>query len=248
MENKKIVLKRILTALVATMLVFSQSVFAEGEMLVPVGKTVGISVFKNEGFTESGIGTMTFYEPESLMFGALGHGICDEKNNLIQINGGEVLKAEIVSIKRGEKGSPGELIGVFTESESMLGEIEKNSDKGVYGKLLRKDELERPPLPTAKRDEVHEGEATILSDAGEDEVSEYEVEIIKINKNESDNRGMIVKVTDSNLIEKTGGIVRGMSGSPIIQNGKLVGAITHVFVGDPNCGYAIFIENMLSAI
>lgn len=196
--------------------------------------------------SSSGIGTLTYYDPETLRFGALGHGICNDEL-LTDINGGEILNAEVASLRRGEKGAPGELIGVFTEKENALGEIFSNTDCGIFGKLDKKPEFsDEAPIETASREEVTTGEATILSNVEGDEIAEYSVEIVKINKDESSLRGMIIRITDDRLIEKTGGILQGMSGSPIIQNGKLIGAVTHVFVNDPTRGYGIFIENMLA--
>lgn len=197
--------------------------------------------------TASGIGTITYLDPESKAFGALGHGICSSDGSLIGITGGSVSEAEINSVKKGEKGSPGEISGIFSDKNKILGEVCKNTDTGVFGHISENDgSLGTAAVPVAKRDEVHEGDAKILANTEGSSVSEYNVKITKINDDESNRKGMIVKVTDSTLIEKTGGIVQGMSGSPIIQDGKLVGAVTHVFINDPTRGYGIFIENMLS--
>ncbi|MGN0178287.1 MAG: SpoIVB peptidase [Monoglobaceae bacterium] len=195
----------------------------------------------------SGIGTITYLDPESKSFGALGHGICTSSGSLIGITGGSISEAEISSVKKGEKGAPGELSGTFSDKNKVLGEVSSNTDTGVFGHISADaEDLGAAAVPVAKRDEVHEGDAKIMSNTEGSSISEYSVKITKINDDESSHKGMIIKVTDSALLEKTGGIVQGMSGSPIIQDGKLVGAITHVFINDPTRGYAIFIENMLA--
>lgn len=193
---------------------------------------------------ESGIGTMTYVDPETQGFGALGHGICDSGGKTAQIRDGDVLKADVTSVRRGERGSPGELCGVFSQEADILGEVDVNCDFGVFG-TVKQGKFSGETTETAEREEVVEGEAVILSNFDGGQIAEYSAEITKINKDENDSKGMIIKITDSRLIEKTGGIVQGMSGSPIIQNGKLVGAVTHVFVNDPTRGYGIFIANML---
>lgn len=197
----------------------------------------------------SGIGTITYYDPECKAFGALGHGICTASGSLIEITGGSIAEAEISSVKKGEKGTPGELSGTFSDKNKILGEVGANTDTGVFGHVLADAEvLGAAAIPVAKRDEVHEGDAKIMSNIEGRNTCEYSVKITKINDDESSHKGMIIKVTDPSLLEKTGGIVQGMSGSPIIQDGKLVGAITHVFINDPTRGYAIFIENMMTNV
>ncbi len=196
----------------------------------------------------SGIGTLTYYDPETQEFGALGHGICESDTTLTEITDGKILDAEIASVTRGEKGKPGELLGIFADNKNTLGLIFQNSNVGIYGKLNSNAQIPSSlgGIETAMRSEVSEGDATILSNIHGKEVCEYSAKILKINSDESAEKGMIIKITDKDLIEKTGGIVQGMSGSPVIQNGKLVGAVTHVFVNDPTRGYGIFIENMLN--
>lgn len=197
----------------------------------------------------SGIGTMTFIDPESGKFGALGHGICEGDGAVVPISGGRISNAEITSVQKGEKGIPGELVGIFSEDEKTCGEVEMNTDNGIFGNIAPNtlNNTDSRAIYTASRSEVTEGAATILSNIEGNQVREYSAEIVKINDDKDASKGMIIKITDSELIEKTGGIVRGMSGSPIIQNGKLVGAITHVFINNPVRGYGIFIEKMLSA-
>lgn len=197
---------------------------------------------------ESGIGTLTYINPETKEFGALGHGICYTENEISDISGGSILNAQITSVKRGERGVPGELMGIFADNSTVLGEVTENTERGIFGKandnLL--SEFSDNIVETAERYEVVEGDATVLSNVEGSEVCEYEARIVKINDDETNTKGLIIKITDKKLLEKTGGIVQGMSGSPILQNGKLVGAVTHVFVNDPTRGYGIFIENMLA--
>ena len=197
----------------------------------------------------SGIGTITYYNPQTKEFGALGHGISETPSDgTLEVSGGDVLQAEIVSVQKGERGNPGELIGVFSEGEGKLGTVTSNSSVGLKGKI-ESDSFAAAAvsaIPTAAKDEVTEGAAEIAANVEKNSVDRYSVEIQKINKDSDDAKGMIIKVTDKRLLEKTGGIVRGMSGCPIIQNGRLVGAVTHVLVNDPTRGYGIFIENMLA--
>lgn len=196
----------------------------------------------------SGIGTLTYYDPQTREFGALGHGICDPyTGDVIEIARGDILRATVVSVQKGSKGQPGELIGIFADGKERLGEIQANVSEGLKGTVLEDAGLGNTAeaVEVASRDEITEGPAYILANIEENNVEQFEVEIQKINPSESSSKSMVIKVTDQKLIEKTGGIVQGMSGSPIIQNGKLVGAVTHVFVNDPTRGYAICIENML---
>lgn len=196
----------------------------------------------------SGIGTITYFDPETGEIGALGHGISDTmREDVLPIQGGEFWKATVVSIQKGDKGHPGELMGVFSEGKEKLGEIQTNTHVGLKGTISNAASLNTimDAVAIANREEVQEGSAKILSNIEENKIEEYEVEIQKINTDIQNTKGMVIKVTDEKLLEKTGGIVQGMSGSPVIQNGKLVGAVTHVFVNDPTRGYGIFIENML---
>jgi len=196
----------------------------------------------------SGIGTVTYYNPATKEFGALGHGISEDADEILPIQGGELWKASVVSVQKGSRGQPGELIGVFAEGNEKLGEVSSNTEVGLKGILTHETESISDAIPIATRSEVQEGEAEILSNIEEDKIEAFSVKIQKINKDPNNTKGMIVKVIDEKLLEKTGGIVQGMSGSPIVQNGKLVGAITHVLVNDPTRGYGIFIENMLSKV
>lgn len=197
----------------------------------------------------AGVGTVSFYEPTSKTFGALGHGITDiDTNELINIASGEFVTTRILNITKGESGNPGKIQGTV-ENQTNIGKIYKNSKFGIYGKV---DNLSSLNIDTSKemevalREEIKTGKATILCSLDNQQPQEYEIEIDKINKeNNYDNKSMQIKITDQKLLEKTGGIIQGMSGSPVIQNGKFVGAVTHVLVNDPTKGYAVFGDIML---
>lgn len=194
-----------------------------------------------------GIGTLTFIT-EKNQFAALGHGITDmDTGKLIKLSQGSVYKAEIEDVQKGKKGSPGELIGsVSLGKENFLGKIGSNTALGITGTITqeayqcRREQM----LPVGLKQEVKTGEAWILCQLGE-KVEKYRISIEEVNINSHDNKGLVVRVTDKKLLKKSGGIVQGMSGSPIIQDGKIIGAVTHVLVNDPTRGYGIFIENML---
>lgn len=197
----------------------------------------------------AGIGTVTFYDAENATFGALGHGVCDtETNLLVPIRSGGVMESGVKEVQKGVAGSPGELIGEYQLNEDS-GVIRSNTEQGIFGTFTKKPNwLEKSALPVASKNEVQLGSATILSNINGNDVREYQIEITQIYETNAENgKSMMLRVTDQNLIAQTGGIVQGMSGSPIIQNGKLVGAVTHVLVSDPTRGYGIFIENMLKA-
>jgi len=198
----------------------------------------------------SGIGTITYYDPETQNFGALGHGICDAvTGDIIRTHNGDILEIDITTIKRGEKGNPGELTGIFSENTNPLGYISDNSKFGLFGRISNQEFINNfgEPVSILRKKEVSAGKAQILCNVEGEKSEYYDIEIQKLFTNHEDSsKGMIIKICDERLIQKTGGIVQGMSGSPILQNGKLVGAVTHVFVNDPTRGYGIFIENMLS--
>ena len=197
----------------------------------------------------AGVGTVSFYEPSTKTFGALGHGITDiDTNELINIASGEFVTTRILNITKGESGNPGKIQGTV-ENQSNIGTIFKNSKFGIYGKV---DNLSSLNIDTSKemevalREEIKTGKATILCSLDNQTPQEYEIEIEKIYKeNNYDNKSMQIKITDQRLVDKTGGIIQGMSGSPIIQNGKFVGAVTHVLVNDPTKGYAVFGDIMI---
>lgn len=195
--------------------------------------------------TTSGIGTITYINPKTGEYGALGHPVTDaDTGKTIEVGEGNVYPSSVLGINKGSKGFPGELIGMITE-ENAIGKIDKNNDFGVFG---TGDGIPsyNEPVPVASREEIYEGEGTILANIKGNTVEEYKIEIQKIHMNSFDNRGMVIKITDERLLEKTGGIVQGMSGCPILQNGKLAGAVTHVFVNDPTRGYGVFAELMLA--
>ena len=197
----------------------------------------------------AGVGTVTFYEPSSKTFGALGHGITDiDTNELINIASGEFITTRILDITKGESGNPGKIQGTV-ENQTNIGTISKNSRFGIYGKVDNLSSLDidvSKEMEVALRKEIQTGKATILCSLDNQKPQEYEIEIEKIFKeNNYDNKSMLIKITDERLLEKTGGIIQGMSGSPIIQNGKFVGAVTHVLVNNPQEGYAVFGDIML---
>lgn len=196
-----------------------------------------------------GVGTITFYEPETKEFAALGHGILDvDTNKLINIGKGELVTSKILSITKGENGKPGEIKGSI-ENGTTIGEINKNTLFGIYGKINNLVGLNinaNKVYEVATRNEIKTGEASILCSLDDSGPQEYKINIDKIYyNNNSNNKSMLISVTDEKLIEKTGGIIQGMSGSPIIQNGKFIGAITHVLVNNSKEGYAIFGDMML---
>lgn len=195
----------------------------------------------------AGIGTVTYYDPNTGKFAALGHGINDiDTHLLIPLQSGGVMKSIVADVRAGEKGKPGELHGQFDLNRD-LGSLYANTDQGVFGKLDG-DVFGGKPIPVAKPEEVKVGKATIRCNVSGDQVEEFEVEILRVYPNTPGNdRSMMIEVTDPKLLEKTGGVVQGMSGSPIIQDGKLIGAVTHVLVNDPTKGYGIFIDNMLAS-
>ena len=202
-----------------------------------------LGVYLKEGIT--GVGTVTWYDPETGSFAALGHSVSDGSGAPVAMEQGSVFDASVLTVKEGKVGAPGQLMSAVTGADK-IGILHKNTPQGVFGtaKLTTDAEL----LPIASKDQIRTGNATIRSTVAGDCVQEYSVEILKIYANSGKTgRNMLLKVTDPALLTATGGIVQGMSGSPIIQDGKLVGAVTHVLVNDPTTGYGIFIENMLDA-
>ena len=193
--------------------------------------------------SSAGIGTMTFYIPETMTFAGLGHAVCDiDTGKTIPFLTGEIVPASITKINKGSPGTPGELGGAFIGGD--MGKVLINNETGLYGTLDY--EIEGFSAPIAHKQDVYEGAAVIYSTLDGCEVVEYDIEIEQINYSEdSMTKNMIIRVTDEDLIALSGGIVQGMSGSPIVQNGKLIGAVTHVFINDPTKGFGIFAENML---
>lgn len=194
--------------------------------------------------SSAGIGTMTYYDPETLGFGGLGHAICDvDTGRMMPFFSGEIVDVNISGINMGLSGKPGELKGSFA-SEEPLGSLLANSEAGIFG-FLSEPVIEADPIPIAFRQEIHPGPAQIYSTVSGNKPQAFDIEIEKVNYSDTTmTKNMIIKIKDSQLMAQSGGIVQGMSGSPIIQDEKLVGAVTHVFVNDPTRGYGIFIENM----
>ena len=203
------------------------------------GKRLGVYLRQGIG----GIGTITWYDPETGKFGALGHGVSDSSGALLRMTGGSAYDAFVESVKKGKAGAPGQLRGC---ADSACGELLRNTPQGVFGRTSQS--WEGAPIPVAAYEEITPGQATIRATVQAGEPQDYSVEILKIYpRDRGDGRNLLLKVTDPRLLEATGGIVQGMSGSPILQDGKLIGAVTHVLVNDPTAGYGIFIENMLDA-
>jgi stage IV sporulation protein B len=194
-----------------------------------------------------GIGTITYYNPISNKFGALGHGILDvDTKKLMTVKDGSIMEARITDIKKGGRGSPGELVGEL-HSDATLGQIKINTPYGIYGTmdLMGVNKISHEKMSIALQNQVREGPAVIYSNV-DSEIKKYDIFIESVNRFSNDEtKGMVLRITDPALLRKTNGIVQGMSGSPIIQNDRLIGAVTHVFVQDPTKGYGIFIENML---
>lgn len=193
----------------------------------------------------AGIGTVSFYDINTGVFAALGHAVCDvDTGDVLPLLNGDVVEADIVGCRKGVSGAAGELCGVF--KGKTKGVLIGNSATGIYG-IFDEWDKNAEVYPVATEDEIEKGKAQILSTVDSSGKKYYDIEILKINAESPDNKNMVIQVTDSELIEKTGGIVQGMSGSPIIQNGRLVGVVTHVLINNPEKGYAIFAETMLEA-
>ena len=202
-----------------------------------------LGIYLRQGI--AGIGTVTWYDPETGKFGTLGHGVSDAQGNLLHMHEGAAYEAEIISVKKGKCGDPGQLKG-SADAQCVIATLYRNTPQGVFG--LTEKGWSGTPVPVAEYGDIQTGSASIRSTVGSSEPQEYSVEILKIYpEDRADGRNFLIRITDPELLETTGGIVQGMSGSPIIQDGKLVGAVTHVLVNDPTTGYGIFIENMLDA-
>ncbi|MGL4451508.1 MAG: SpoIVB peptidase [Sarcina sp.] len=199
----------------------------------------------------AGIGTMTFFDDKTGVYGGLGHPITDsETEKIISVGDGKLVKSTVVDVRKGQVGSPGELKGVFNNDRVILGTVGKNTTTGIYGVVNEKSKMNYKAddrlYEIAYKEEIKVGEAKIITTIDEQGPKCYNISIEKIlDTTKGPNKNMLIKITDPKLLEKTGGIVQGMSGSPIIQNGKIVGAVTHVLVNRPNIGYGIYIENML---
>lgn len=198
----------------------------------------------------AGVGTLTYYDQPNNVYGALGHAITDsDTGSLLTVGQGSLLRAEIVDVRKGQRGAPGELRGSFLREQVRLGTVVKNTPYGIYGQMEAQPAPSLYPdgLPVASRSQVHTGAATIISTVNGEEAQEYAIEITQVSRQNSPaQKSLVLRVTDERLLASTGGIVQGMSGSPILQDGFIVGAVTHVFVSDPTQGYGVFIDWMLN--
>lgn len=207
------------------------------------GKRLGVLVKDSI----NGIGTVTYVDGRNKKFASLGHPVSDSNNNLIEINGGTIYGSLIYDVKKGVRGTPGELRGAF-ENGVIIGKAKVNCPCGVFGDLSESFNCSNLlKISKATIDEVQIGSAYIYTTVYGTSADKYKISIVKVDKGNKENRNFVIKIDDERLIDKTGGIVQGMSGSPIVQNGKLIGAVTHVFVNDPTRGYGIGIDNMLSS-
>ncbi|NLF28437.1 MAG: SpoIVB peptidase [Clostridiales bacterium] len=245
-----------------------QSLIGEGgEALIEVVRGEEVLVFDVEPVRDSrdgayrlgawvrdstaGIGTLTFFDPVTEKFGALGHAITDVDTGIVlPVGYGGIYESSVVDVNKGKSGQPGELLGQFFDVETQLGEVKKNTDFGIFGTI--NDPLVNPLYPNGllvgTRADVHVGAAQLLTTLVDGKIRAYDCEIVKLTEQSvPTTRSMVVKITDDGLLDATGGIVQGMSGSPIVQDGRLVGAVTHVFINDPAQGYGIYIEWMLDA-
>ena len=194
--------------------------------------------------SSAGVGTITFYDKKTGKFGALGHAVTETKENyILPITTGGITETEIYSVNKGEPKLPGELKGTLTNN--TIGDISGNTDKGVYGRVYDRNSINGKSIKIMNKSKIKEGKASIFCTLDNNGIKEYKIEIQKVLLTSEGNKNMVIKITDKTLLEKTGGIIQGMSGSPIIQDGKLVGAVTHVFLNDPTKGYGVFIENMI---
>lgn len=195
----------------------------------------------------AGVGTITFYDPRSRVYGALGHIITDYSGkSIINPRDGRIVEASIKGLHPGKKGEPGEKLGVFKGKSDIIGDISKNTKYGIFGELEKglKNPIYGKPVAVALTYQVKRGPAQILTVLEDNKIQSFDIEIIQVLPG-NQSKGMVLQVTDPELIKRTGGIIQGMSGSPILQDGKLVGAVTHVFINDPTRGYGVLAENML---
>jgi len=194
--------------------------------------------------SSAGIGTVTFYDESTGLFGGLGHPVCDvDTGGILPLSSGDVVDVNITGVRKSTEGNAGELQGIFV-SDKACGTLYTNNQYGVFG-ALKSCPSPYSPIPMGLKQEIQLGEASVLTTVDGDKPQEYSISIEKIDyRSDNSNKNMVIKITDEKLLSLTGGIVQGMSGSPIIQNGKLIGAVTHVFVNEPTKGYAIFCENM----
>lgn len=228
---------------------FNISFIRDGkELKTTLNTAMSVSEGKNKAGmwirdSAAGIGTLTFYEPNSKIFAGLGHGVCDiDTGEILPLSDGDIVAAKVCGCYKGTSGKAGELCGSFLNES--IGILYSNNSKGVYGLMTKKLKCDGA-MPIAFSNEIELGKAQIIASVDENGPKYYDIEITRISPSNGENKNLVIKITDNELIEKTGGIVQGMSGSPIIQNEMLVGAVTHVLVNDPTRGYGIFIENMI---
>lgn len=227
-------------------LIVSDGQKEETKVATPINTTEGFKLGLWVRDSTAGIGTVTFLDKSSGAFAALGHPITDvDTGVLMPIDKGTISNAEIVGAEKGSRGTPGELYGVF--GGENCGVILKNTNQGIYGQIISDQQLtyNNTAIPIASAQQARTGKAQIYANVEGNKIEKYDIEITRLMRYAPDSKNMIIRITDKRLLDVTGGIVQGMSGSPIIQNGKIVGAVTHVFVNDPTRGYGIFIENML---
>ena len=244
---------------------FLDNEYVEGESILHINRngekiTLNVSPIKDQEENKykfglwirndaAGVGTLTYVESSTLNYGALGHPITDYETGVaIPARSGKIFACNVVGLNKGEKGSPGEIKGVFMQGKNSKGTVEKNTPYGVFGKLTEQDIIDKnKSADIGSRLTMKPGKATLISSiSGVNE--EYEIEIIKANyQPKSSDKSFVFRVTDSRLLDLTGGIIQGMSGSPILQNGRVVGAVTHVFVSDPTKGYGVYVDWMISA-
>lgn len=219
-------------------------------VLAPVDATDGkrrLGVWVRD--STAGVGTLSYIDPAAGSYGALGHAIVDgDTGGMLEVSEGAIMRARVVGVTRGQSGKAGELKGSFLRENEQIGSLVYNSVYGIYGQMDAQieDALYPQGLPVGPRSGVHTGEATIITTVDEDGPKEYKIEILRcFAQDEPSQKGMILRVTDERLLEKTGGIVQGMSGSPILQDGRIIGAVTHVYLSDAAQGYGMYIEWML---
>lgn len=231
---------------------FNISFIRDGkELKTTLNTAMSVSEGKNKAGmwirdSAAGIGTLTFYEPNSKIFAGLGHGVCDiDTGEILPLSDGDIVTAKVCGCYKGTSGKAGELCGSFLNES--IGILYSNNSKGVYGLMTKKLKCDGA-IPIAFSNEVELGKAQIIATIDENGPKYYDIEITRISPSNGENKNLVIKITDNELIEKTGGIVQGMSGSPIIQNEMLVGAVTHVLVNDPQKGYGIFAQSMLKTV
>lgn len=220
-----------------------EKIITANTIYVPANEKYELGLWVKD--SSAGVGTLTFYEKNNLIFAGLGHGISETSENIIlPITSGAIVKSEVKGINKGYIKAPGDIKGVLYKD--ILGQILKNTKNGIYGKLESTTFIKgKTTIEAASKSEIKEGKAYIYCALDGINVKQYEIKIEKILYESTGNKNMVINITDKELLEKTGGIIQGMSGSPIVQNGKLIGAVTHVFLNDPTRGYGVFIQNMI---